>query len=153
MIGLLLLTQTWVLYTLSFFFKSFSLKSALQYNPVDLALQLMNNLSNGEDFDNFWDTEVMLSRALKDSVDRKLYITNDLKLTNEESEYFHAFAAAVPHHSTLLSRLGAVQDYTRDLKVILQEAKYSLGNKRSDLVQLWSRNQILEEMLKLLDQM
>jgi len=33
------------------------------------------------------------------------------------------------------------------------EAKESLGGKRSDLVQLWNRGQILEEMLKLLDQM
>jgi len=35
----------------------------------------------------------------------------------------------------------------------LVEAKESLGGKRSDLVQLWNRGQILEEMLKLLDQM
>lgn len=59
----------------------------------------------------------------------------------------------MPHHSALLNRLGAIQDRVRDLRSILQEAKYSLGSKRSDLVQLWSRNQILEEMLKLLDQM
>jgi exocyst complex component 4 len=33
------------------------------------------------------------------------------------------------------------------------EAKEALGNKRADLVQLWSRGQLLEEMMRLLDQM
>lgn len=33
------------------------------------------------------------------------------------------------------------------------EAKEALGNKRADLVQLWSRGQVLEEMMRLLDQM
>lgn len=33
------------------------------------------------------------------------------------------------------------------------EAKEALGNKRADLVQLWSRGQVLEEMMRLLDHM
>jgi hypothetical protein len=33
------------------------------------------------------------------------------------------------------------------------EAKDALGIKRADLVQLWTRSQMLEEMIKLLDQM
>lgn len=35
----------------------------------------------------------------------------------------------------------------------LHEAKESLGGVRADLVQVWSRGQVLEEMIKILDQM
>jgi exocyst complex component 4 len=40
-----------------------------------------------------------------------------------------------------------------DARSSLQEAKETLGSKRADLVQMWSRGQTLEEMLRLLDQM
>lgn len=38
-------------------------------------------------------------------------------------------------------------------RTALLEAKEYLGSKRADLVQLWNRGQLLEEMLKILDQM
>ena len=38
-------------------------------------------------------------------------------------------------------------------RTALLEAKECLGSKRADLVQLWNRGQLLEEMLKILDQM
>jgi exocyst complex component 4 len=38
-------------------------------------------------------------------------------------------------------------------RTALLEAKECLGSKRADLVQLWNRGHLLEEMLKILDQM
>lgn len=45
------------------------------------------------------------------------------------------------------------QTQITDARTALQEAKDSLSNKRSDLVQLWTRNQTVEEMIRILDQM
>jgi len=69
------------------------------------------------------------------------------------TEHFQAFAAALPHHASLLSHLGDTQTQIKNARAVLQEAKDSLGNKRADLVQLWTRGQTLEEMLRILDQM
>ena len=41
----------------------------------------------------------------------------------------------------------------KDARSALQEAKEMLGSKRADLVQLWTRNQTVEEMMRILDQM
>lgn len=80
------------------------------------------------------------------------YLLIVLALTNC-SEHYQAFAASLPHHASMLSHLNAVQTEIVSARSALQEAKESLGGKRSDLVQLWSRGQVLEEMIKTLDQM
>ncbi|KAI8990488.1 Sec8 exocyst complex component-specific domain-containing protein [Trametes punicea] len=106
------------------------------FNPVDLALQLLDNSSLGKDVESFRRTKEMLSRAMKGSVDK----------------HYQAFNAALPHHAALLSHLDATQGQIRDARNALQEAKEMLGSKRADLVQLWSRNQTVEEMMRILDQ-
>lgn len=68
-------------------------------------------------------------------------------------EHYQAFNFSLAHHASLLNHLGATQTQITDTRTSLQEAKDSLGNKRADLVQLWSRGQTLEEMMRLLDQM
>ncbi|KAG6854232.1 hypothetical protein C0991_009250 [Blastosporella zonata] len=68
------------------------------------------------------------------------------------SEHYQAFAASLPHQSALLGHLGETQTQIYSSRTALLEAKEALGNKRADLVQLWSRGQTLEEMLRLLDQ-
>jgi exocyst complex component 4 len=40
-----------------------------QFNPVDLALQILDNSSAGKDMGSFRRTKQMLSQALKGSVD------------------------------------------------------------------------------------
>lgn len=40
-----------------------------------------------------------------------------------------------------------------DARSKLQETRDALGTKRADLVQLWSRGQVVEEMMRLLDEM
>ncbi|KAI0307673.1 Sec8 exocyst complex component-specific domain-containing protein [Multifurca ochricompacta] len=107
-----------------------------EFNPVDLALQILDDSSAGKDMGSFRRTKLMLSQALKGSVDK----------------HFQAFAAALPHHASLLNHLGATQTQIKNARTVLQEAKDSLGNKRADLVQMWTRGQTLEEMLRILDQ-
>lgn len=68
-------------------------------------------------------------------------------------EHYQSFAAALPHHTSLLGLLSTTQSQITDARTTLQEAKDTLGNKRADLVQLWTRGQTVEEMLRLLDQM
>ncbi|KAF8167728.1 exocyst complex component sec8 [Crassisporium funariophilum] len=106
------------------------------FNNVDLALQLLDKSSLGKDIDSFRRTKNMLSKALKGSVDK----------------HYQAFAASLPHHASLLGHLGAAQTEISGARSALLEAKESLGGKRADLVQLWSRGQMLEEMIKILDQ-
>jgi hypothetical protein len=67
--------------------------------------------------------------------------------------HYQAFAAALPHHASLVSHLTATQAQISDARTSLQEAKDALGSKRADLVQLWTRGQTLEEMMRILDQM
>ncbi|KAG1757763.1 Sec8 exocyst complex component-specific domain-containing protein [Suillus lakei] len=106
------------------------------FNNVDLALSLLDDSSTGKDIESFRQTKVMLSHALKGSVDK----------------HHMAFADALPHHAALLNHLGLTQTQIKQSKTALIEAKEALGNKRADLVQLWSRGQVLEEMMRLLDQ-
>ncbi|KAJ3554644.1 hypothetical protein NM688_g3000 [Phlebia brevispora] len=105
------------------------------FNPVDLALQLLSDSSLGKDMESFRQTKNMLSRALKGSVDKN----------------YQAFAAALPHHASLLNHLGGIQGQIGEARTALQEAKEALGSKRGDLVQLWSRSQTVEDMLRILD--
>ncbi|KAJ7107607.1 exocyst complex component sec8 [Mycena crocata] len=107
-----------------------------EFNNVDLALELLDESSVGKDMDSFRRTKNMLSKALKGSVDK----------------HYQAFAAALPHHSSLLNHLTATQAQISDARTALQESKDALGSKRADLVQLWARGQTLEEMMRLLDQ-
>ncbi|KIY62642.1 exocyst complex component sec8 [Cylindrobasidium torrendii FP15055 ss-10] len=107
-----------------------------EFNPVDLALQLLDDSSVGKDIDSFTQTKRMLGNALKGSVDK----------------HYQAFANATTHHSTLLNHLTVTQTQIEDTRGALVEAKEALGSKRADLVQLWSRGQALEEMMHILDQ-
>ncbi|SJL05584.1 uncharacterized protein ARMOST_08941 [Armillaria ostoyae] len=106
------------------------------FNPVDLALQLLDDSSLGKDIDSFHSTKNLLSKALQGSVDK----------------HHQAFAAALPHHANLLNHLGDMQTQINETRTALQESKDALGSKRADLVQLWARGQTLEEMMRLLDQ-
>jgi exocyst complex component 4 len=121
---------------------------------VDLALQLLDDSSLGKDMDSFRRTKNMLSKALKGSVDSACW---NLALTFAANifhlEHYQAFAASLPHHSSLLGHLAATQSQLDETRGSRVAAKDALGSKRADLVQLWSRGQTLEEMMRLLDQM
>lgn len=105
------------------------------FNNVDLVLALLDGPSTGKSLDSFKRTKATLSQALKGSVDK----------------HYKAFADALPHHAAILSHLGLAQTQVKGTRSSLQEAKDALGSRRADLVQLWSRGQMLEEMIRLLD--
>ncbi|EKM84205.1 hypothetical protein AGABI1DRAFT_52016 [Agaricus bisporus var. burnettii JB137-S8] len=106
------------------------------FNNVDLALQLLDESAQDIDMESFRHTKRMLSQALKGSVDK----------------HYQAFAASLPHHASLLNHLTTTQTQISETRTSLLEAKENLGNKRADLVQLWSRSHQLEEMIKILDE-
>lgn len=98
----------------------------------------------------------MLSQALKGSVDSVYTSTRSAPidyLTLIFPEHARAFNNSLAHHASLLNHLGVAQTQIADTRTSLQEAKDSLSSKRADLVQLWSRGQILDEMMRILDQM
>jgi exocyst complex component 4 len=67
--------------------------------------------------------------------------------------YYQAFAQSLPQHSTLFNHMTASQAQVKEARAALLDAKEGLGNKRADLVQIWSRGQTIEEMIRILDQM
>jgi exocyst complex component 4 len=52
-----------------------------------------------------------------------------------------------------MSSLSTTQTSIQDTKTALLEMKESLGNRRADLAQLWTRGQTLDEMIKIVDEM
>lgn len=105
--------------------------------------------------ESFRHTKRMLSQALKGSVDSTYNpIAHCLDMRSiPHLEHYQAFAASLPHHASLLNHLTTTQTQISETRTSLLEAKENLGNKRADLVQLWSRSHQLEEMIKILDEM
>ena len=68
-------------------------------------------------------------------------------------EHYQAFNAALPHHASLMNHIDVAQTQLKEARTALQDSKELLGSKRADLVQLWSRGQTVEEMIRILDQM
>lgn len=95
----------------------------------------------------------MLGQALKGSVDSAFNNPQTFLASKAPAEHYQAFNSSLSHHASLLNHLGVTQTQLVETRTALQEAKESLGSKRADLVQLWSRGQTLEEMMRLLDQM
>ncbi|KAF8737357.1 Sec8 exocyst complex component specific domain, partial [Rhizoctonia solani] len=106
------------------------------FNPVSLALALLDDSSVGRDLDSFRRTKGMLERALKGTVDK----------------HYQAFAASLPHHSKLINLLTETQKHIAETRSCLIDARAALSHQRADLVQLWSRGQTIEEMLRILDE-
>ncbi|CAG8601119.1 15253_t:CDS:10 [Acaulospora colombiana] len=100
-----------------------------EFNPVELALALLDDSSVGKDMNSFARTKRMLEGALKGSIE-----------------------ASLPHHASVMSSLNTTADQIKDSKTKLVEAKEALGSKRADLAQLWTRGQTLDEMIKIVDE-
>ena len=69
------------------------------------------------------------------------------------TEHSQTFAAALPHHASVLTSLNVAQKQIAETKSKLLDTSESFDNKRADLVQLWQRSQALDEMMKILDEM
>ncbi|KAG9018863.1 hypothetical protein FRB90_008800 [Tulasnella sp. 427] len=106
-----------------------------EFNPVALALSLLDKTA-GARMNSFRQAKDMLANSLRGTIDQN----------------YQEFAAALPHHASLLTSLSKVQSEVADTRTRLQQTRDALANKRTDLVQLWSRGQAVEEMLRLLDE-
>ena len=103
---------------------------------------------------SFRQTKDMLSKALKGSVDSKRsFVSPHYSIIHKSIEHYQAFASSLPHHTALMTRLQAIQLQIGEARTALQDSKENLGGKRGDLVQMRTRTQTLEEMLRILDQM
>lgn len=74
-------------------------------------------------------------------------------LVKPNTEHSQTFAAALPHHASILGALNTAKKQIAETKSKLLETSESFDNKRADLVQLWQRSQALDEMMKILDEM
>ncbi|KAG9307493.1 hypothetical protein G9A89_017323 [Geosiphon pyriformis] len=108
-----------------------------EFNPVQLALQLLDDssLGRGHHLADFQNTMASLDRALQ-------YIVN---------EYYQGFNSSIGTFGGVMQNIGASQDCVREIKGQLRECKQALQSKRGDLLQLWCRSQQYKEMLRILD--
>jgi exocyst complex component 4 len=121
---------------------------------VELALILLDEQQHDEMMEAFQRTKRLLEKALKGTIDRMLSTRfPPIDQLTPFTENYRAFEAALPHHNFLLNSLNTAQAEVTTSRTSLVEVKESVGNKRADLVQLWTRGQQLEEMIKLMDQM
>jgi exocyst complex component 4 len=103
--------------------------------------------------ESFRRTKSMLSKSLKSSVDSRPLGSLYLAHTDPFPAYYQAFAQSLPQHSTLFGHMDLSQSQVKEARTALLDAKEALGNKRADLVQIWSRGQTIEEMMRIIDQM
>ncbi|CAG8757762.1 25105_t:CDS:10 [Gigaspora margarita] len=105
------------------------------FNPVSLALQLLDDSSLGKDYKAFQQTKASLDRALQ-------FIVND---------YYHGFNSSIGTFGGVMKNIGDSQERVREMKSQLKACKEALSSKRSDLLQLWFRSQQYKEMIRILD--
>ena len=115
-------------------------------------MALLDESSVGKDMESFNRTKRVLERALKGTIESGLS-TSSLGLTFMVAAYAQTFAAALPHHATVVASLNTTREQLAETKSKLTETKESLGSRRADLAQLWTRGQTLDEMIKIIDEM
>ncbi|GBB95205.1 hypothetical protein RclHR1_00250003 [Rhizophagus clarus] len=106
------------------------------FNPVPLALELLDGSSLGKDYGVFRQMNSNLNKALQ-------YIVDD---------YYQGFNSSIGTFGGVIHNIGDSQERVREMKAQLKVCKESLLSKRSDLLQLWFRSQQYKEMIRILDQ-
>ncbi|CAB4383870.1 unnamed protein product [Rhizophagus irregularis] len=106
------------------------------FNPVPLALELLDGSSLGKDYGVFKQMNSNLDKALQ-------YIVDD---------YYQGFNSSIGTFGGVIHNIGDSQERVKDMKTQLKVCKESLMSKRSDLLQLWFRSQQYKEMIRILDQ-
>ncbi|CAG8762508.1 15791_t:CDS:2, partial [Acaulospora morrowiae] len=111
--------------------------TAEDFNPVPLALQLLDDSSLGKDYKVFQQTKKNLDRALQFIVD----------------DYYQGFNSSIGAFGGVIQNIGGI--VARHKKKMMNNhnmtCKEALVSKRSDLLQLWFRSQQYKEMIRILD--
>lgn len=106
-----------------------------EFNPVNVALALMDGSSLGQDYTIFRDMMLNLERALQ-------FIVND---------YYQGFNTSIGTYGGIMQNIRDSQLHIRQMRAILISAKDALSTRRVDLLQMWNMSQQYKEVIRILD--
>lgn len=105
-----------------------------QFDPVTLALSLVNEEGPTRRLESFLATKEALSQSLKSSI----------------QTHYRAFDASASSYNGLILNLTHAQKNTTELRKVLEEVRETLGKRRTDLAVLEARRTELAEMDRIL---
>ncbi|KAF9388690.1 hypothetical protein CPB97_000635 [Podila verticillata] len=106
------------------------------FNPVSLALELMDGSSLGRDYEMFTLILRNIERALKDVVDGS----------------YQGFNASIGTYGGVIDSIVDSQSRVKELRMDLKNSKESLRLRHADLVQLYNKSQQYKDMIEMLDE-
>ncbi|KAF9949491.1 hypothetical protein BGZ65_007305, partial [Modicella reniformis] len=106
------------------------------FNPVPLALELMDRSSLGRDYDMFSMILRNIERALKDVVDGS----------------YQGFNASIGTYGGVIDSISDSQSRVKELRMDLKNSKESLRLRHADLVQLYNKSLQYKDMIEMLDE-
>ncbi|KAF9212936.1 hypothetical protein BGZ59_006119 [Podila verticillata] len=106
------------------------------FNPVSLALELMDGSSLGRDYEMFTLILRNIERALKDVVDGS----------------YQGFNASIGTYGGVIDSIADSQSRVKELRMDLKNSKESLRLRHADLVQLYNKSQQYKDMVEMLDE-
>lgn len=104
------------------------------FDPVTLALSLVNEEGSTRRLDSFLATKEALSQSLKSSI----------------HTHYRAFDASASSYNGLVQNLTHAQKNTTELRKVLEDVRETLGKRRTDLAVLEARRTELAEMDRIL---
>ncbi|KAI1311904.1 hypothetical protein EDD11_003266 [Mortierella claussenii] len=106
------------------------------FNPVPLALELMDGSSLGKDYEMFTLILRNIERALEDVVDGS----------------YQGFNASIGTYGGVIDSISDSQSRVKELRMDLKNSKESLRLRHADLVQLYNKSQQYKDMIEMLDE-
>ncbi|KAF9921777.1 hypothetical protein FBU30_008177 [Linnemannia zychae] len=106
------------------------------FNPVPLALELMDGSSLGKDYDMFCMILRSIEGALKAVVDGS----------------YQGFNASIGTYGGVIDSIADSQSRVKELRMDLKNSKESLRLRQGDLVQLYNKSQQYKDMIEMLDE-
>ncbi|GJJ70157.1 exocyst complex component 4 [Entomortierella parvispora] len=106
------------------------------FNPVSLALELMDRSSLGRDPHMFSMILSNIERALKTVVDGS----------------YQGFNASIGTYGGVIDSISDSQSRVKELRMDLKNSKESLRLRHADLVQLYNKSQQYKDMIEMLDE-
>ncbi|KAG0229525.1 hypothetical protein BGW42_001553 [Actinomortierella wolfii] len=106
------------------------------FNPVPLALQLLDDSSLGKDYGQF---EAML-RNIEDA------------LADVVEDSYQGFNTSIGTYGGVIDSISDSQSRVKELRMDLKNSKESLRLRHADLVQLYNKSQQYKDMIEILDE-
>ncbi|KAF9973897.1 hypothetical protein BGZ73_002825 [Actinomortierella ambigua] len=106
------------------------------FNPVPLALQLLDNSSLGKDYGQFEAMLRNIESALADVVE----------------DSYQGFNTSIGTYGGVIDSISDSQSRVKELRMDLKNSKESLRLRHADLVQLYNKSQQYKDMIEMLDE-